>query len=395
MKKVVLAYSGGLDTSVIIPWLKEEYQVEVIAVTIDLGQEEELDGLVKKAYQSGASKVYLEDLKEEFVTGYIFPALRANAIYESKYLLGTALARPLIARRLVEIALTEGADALCHGATGKGNDQVRFELTFKALAPHLKIVAPWREWKLKSREDEIRYAEEHGIQVPVTKEKPYSMDRNLWHISYEGGVLEDLKNSPNKDMFLLTISPEEAPSVPTNVKISFKEGIPDAIDGISYGPVDLIVYLNKLAGANGVGRVDLVENRLVGMKSRGVYETPAGTVLYLAHKELESLTLDRDTLHYKELIASKYAEMVYYGLWYSPLKQALDAFVNVTQQYVTGTIQLELYKGSCTVISRESKYSIYNEALATFGEDKIYNQRDAEGFINLFGLPIKICGARR
>lgn len=393
--KIVLAYSGGLDTSVMIKWLKDRYGAEIIAMAADIGQAEELEGLEAKAYHSGASRVYIEDLKEDFVTQYIFPALKANALYEGKYLLGTSLARPLIAKRLVEIADLEKAEAVAHGATGKGNDQVRFELTFKALAPHLKIIAPWREWELKSREQEIDYAAKHNIPVSVTKDKPYSMDRNLWHLSYEGGILEDLRRTPDEDMFLLTTSPQKAPDKPTDLSIYFEQGVPKRIDGVDYPPVDLIKRLNVIAGQNGVGRVDLIENRLVGMKSRGVYETPGGTVLYLAHKELEYLTLDRETMHYKELIASKYAELIYYGLWFSPLKEALDGFVNVTQQRVTGEITMRLYKGNCIVLSRSSKYSLYREDLATFGQEEVYNQKDAQGFINLFGLPLWILGRQK
>ncbi|MBU0567056.1 argininosuccinate synthase [bacterium] len=390
IKKIVLAYSGGLDTSVMIKWLRDNYKAEVIAMAADVGQEEELTGLREKALSSGASKFYLEDLKEEFVTSYIFPALAAGAIYEGKYLLGTALARPLIAKRLVEIARIEKAEAIAHGATGKGNDQVRFELTVKALAPDLKIIAPWREWELKSREDEIKYARKHKIDISVTKDKPYSMDRNLWHLSYEGGILEDPANAPDEEMFLLTTSPEKAPDKPTEVEINFKEGIPCEVDGERLSPVELVRKLNKIAGANGIGRVDLVENRLVGMKSRGVYETPAGTLLYLAHRELEHLCLDRETLHYKELISHKYAELIYYGQWFLPLREAFDAFVKVTQERVTGKVKIKLYKGNATIISRQSPYSLYQEDLATFEEDEIYNQKDAEGFINLFGLPLKV-----
>lgn len=373
-----------------IKWLKDNYEAEVIAMAADVGQEEELCGLREKALSSGASKFYLEDLREEFVTSYIFPALASGAIYEGKYLLGTALARPLIAKRLVEIAKMEKAEAVAHGATGKGNDQVRFELTVKALAPRLKIIAPWREWELRSREDEIAYAQKHNIEISVTKDKPYSMDRNLWHLSYEGGLLEDPVNAPDEKMFLLTTSLKEAPDKPTEVEIDFKEGIPCQVDGEELSPVELIGRLNKIGGINGVGRVDLVENRLVGMKSRGVYETPGGTLLYLAHRELEHLCLDRETCHYKELISHKYAELIYYGQWFLPLREALDAFVKVTQKRVTGKVRIRLYKGNATIISRQSPYSLYRKDLATFEEDEIYNQKDAEGFINLFGLPLKI-----
>ncbi|MGI6450457.1 MAG: argininosuccinate synthase [Desulfitobacteriia bacterium] len=390
MAKVVLAYSGGLDTSIIIPWLKENYGYEVIAMAADVGQGEELEPLKDKALKSGASKLYIEDLKEEFITDFIFPTLQAGAVYEGKYLLGTSFARPLIAKRLVEIAEKEGASAIAHGATGKGNDQVRFELTVKALNPDLKIIAPWREWNIKSREDAIDYAKERGIPVPVTKERPYSMDRNLWHLSHEGGDLEDPWNEPKDDLYLLGVSPEKAPDKPTYVQIDFEQGIPVALDGEKLPPLQLIEKLNTLGGQNGVGIVDMVENRLVGMKSRGVYETPGGTILYTAHQYLELLTLDRITLHYKEQVALRYAELVYDGVWYSPLREALDAFVQVTQKNVTGTVRLKLYKGNCTPAGVKSPYSLYNEEFATFGEDAVYNQKDAEGFINLFGLPLKV-----
>lgn len=390
MKKVVLAYSGGLDTSIIIPWLKENYGYEVIAMAADLGQGEELEPLNEKALKSGASKLYIEDLQEEFLTDFVFPTIKAGAVYEGKYLLGTSFARPLIAKRLVEIAEKEGAVAVAHGATGKGNDQVRFELSVKALNPDLQIIAPWRHWDIKSREDAIDYAQARGIPVPVTKDRPYSMDRNLWHLSHEGGDLEDPWNEPQNHLYLLTTPPEQAPDQPTYVEIDFEKGTPVAVNGKQMGAVDLLETLNKLGGENGVGIVDMVENRLVGMKSRGVYETPGGTILYTAHRELEYLTLDRQTLHFKEIIAGKYAEMVYDGVWYSPLREALDAFVNTTQQNVTGTVRLKLYKGSCTPAGTKSPYSLYNEEFATFGRDGVYNQADAEGFINLFGLPLKV-----
>ncbi len=392
IKKVVLAYSGGLDTSIIIPWLKENYGCEVVAMAADVGQGEELEPLEEKAIKTGASKIYIEDLKDDFVQNYVFPLLKAGAVYEGKYLQGTAIARPIIAKRLVEIAVAEGADAIAHGCTGKGNDQVRFEFTAKALAPQLKVIAPWREWDIKSRDEEIDYALARGIPVPVSKEKPYSMDRNLWHISYEGGVLEDPDFEPQEDMFLLTVSPEKAPDKPTYVTIDFKQGEPVAVDGERMSPVALVQKLNDIAGANGVGRADLVENRLVGMKSRGVYETPGGTVLMCAHRELEYLTLDRDTMHYKELIAAKYAELVYYGLWFTPLREALDAFVSVTQQPVTGSVRLKLYKGNIIVSGRTSPNSLYREDLATFGADDVYDQKDAAGFINLYGLPLAVQG---
>ncbi len=390
-EKVILAYSGGLDTSIIIPWLKENYDYEIIAVAVDLGQGEELEPLREKAIKTGASKIYIEDLKEEFVTDFIFPTLKAHAIYEGKYLLGTSFARPLIAKRLVEIARQEGATAIAHGATGKGNDQVRFELTIKALAPDLKIIAPWRIWDIKSREEEIEYAQARNIPVPVTKEDNYSMDRNLWHLSHEGADLEDPWNEPNYEKILkLMVPPEKAPDKPEYVEIEFEKGIPVSVNGKKLSPVGLIEELNKIAGRNGVGIVDMVENRLVGMKSRGVYETPGGTVLYAAHRELELLCLDRDTLHYKDLVAQKYAELVYYGQWYSTLKQALDAFVDYTQQTVTGTVRMKLYKGNCMPAGAKSDYSLYSMELSTFGKDEVYNQKDAEGFINLFGLPMKV-----
>ncbi|MDR3600436.1 MAG: argininosuccinate synthase [Desulfosporosinus sp.] len=390
MKKVVLAYSGGLDTSIIIPWLKETYGYDVIAMAADLGQGEELAPLQEKATKSGASKLYIEDLREEFVTEFIFPTLKAGAVYEGNYLLGTSFARPLIARRLVEIAEQEGAVAIAHGATGKGNDQVRFELSVKALNPDLEIIAPWRIWDLKSREDCIDYAEARGIPVPVTKDRPYSMDRNLWHLSHEGGDLEDPWNEPKRDLYLLGVSPEDAPDEATYLELGFEQGVPTTLNGEKIAPVALLETLNELGGKNGIGIVDMVENRLVGMKSRGVYETPGGTILYMAHQALEHLTLDRLTLHYKEQLALKYAEIVYDGVWYSPLREALDAFVNVTQKNVTGTVRVKLYKGNCTSAGAKSPYSLYNEAFATFGEDGVYDQKDAGGFINLFGLPLKV-----
>ena len=390
MKKVVLAYSGGLDTSIIIPWLKENYGYEVIAMAADLGQGEELEPLHEKAIKSGAGKLYIEDVKEEFVTDYIYPTLKAGAIYEAKYLLGTSMARPLIGKKLVEIAELEGAEAIAHGATGKGNDQVRFELAVKALKPELKIIAPWREWDIRSRDDAIDYAEARGIPVPVTKSRPYSMDRNLWHLSHEGGVLENPGQEPPGDVLLLTVPPEKAPDEPTYVEIYFEQGIPKKVNDRELPPVELVMKLNELGGANGVGVVDMVENRLVGMKSRGIYETPGGTILYLAHRELELLTMDRSTLHYKEIVASRYAELVYDGVWFSPLREALDAFVDVTQRTVTGTVRMKLYKGNCTPAGATSPYSLYSEELATFGRDEVYTQADAAGFINLFGLPLKV-----
>ncbi|MDP9371115.1 MAG: argininosuccinate synthase [Chloroflexota bacterium] len=390
VEKVVLAYSGGLDTSVIIPWLRENYGCEVIAFAADLGQEEELEGLEEKAIQTGASKAYIEDLREEFVTGYFFPVLRAGAIYERKYLLATSMARPLIARRQVEIAELEGADAVAHGCTGKGNDQVRFELTFKALNPRLTVIAPWREWELRSREDEIEYARRMEIPVTATLEKLYSRDRNLLHLSHEGGPLEDPWNEPAPDMFELTRGPEDAPDRPREVLVSFERGVPTAVDGEPLAPVALVRRLNDLGAEHAIGRVDLVENRLVGMKSRGVYETPGGTILSVAHRELEHLCLDRDTLHYKDLVAQRYAELVYNGQWFTPLKEALDAFVDTTQRPVTGDVRLKLYKGNCIVTGRRSPHSLYREDFATFGEEDVYDQKDAAGFINLFGLPLKV-----
>ena len=390
IKKVVVAYSGGLDTSIILSWIKETYNAEVIACCVNVGQDKEVIGLKEKAKRTGASKCYVIDAKKEFVTDYIFPAIKANALYENRYLLGTSLARPVIAKKIVEIAKKEKADAICHGATGKGNDQVRFELGFKALMPEAKIIAPWRIWDIKSRNDAIDYAKKRGIPVPVTKAKPYSSDANLWHISYEGGVLEDTENEWDEDMFQMTVSAKDAPNRATYVKIDFVKGIPVAINGKSFDPVSLVQKLNEVAGANGVGRIDIIENRLVGMKSRGVYEAPAATLLYFAHNELESMTIDRDTAHYKELIAHKYAELAYNGLWFNPLREALDAFIDVTQKYVTGSVTVKLYKGNMQVVSRKAKNPLYWEELATFDKDEIYNQKDAEGFINLFGLPTKV-----
>lgn len=390
-EKVLLAYSGGLDTSIIIPWLKENYDYEVIAMAGDVGQGDELEPLHEKAIKTGASKLYIEDLREEFITDFIYPTLKAGAMYEGKYLLGTSFARPIIAKRMVEIALKEGCTAICHGATGKGNDQVRFELTVKALAPHLKIIAPWRIWDLKSREDCIDYAEARNIPIPVTKKDNYSMDRNLWHLSHEGSDLEDPWNEPQYDKILkLMVSPEKAPDVPAYVEVYFEKGIPKKIDGVEYSPIALMDVLNKVAGENGVGIIDMVENRLVGMKSRGVYETPGGTVLYAAHRELELLCLDRDTLHYKDIIAQRFAELVYFGQWFTPLRESLSAFVDKTQETVTGTVRMKLYKGNCMPAGAKSEYSLYNEAIATFSKDEVYNQKDAEGFINLFGLPLKV-----
>lgn len=393
IKKIVLAYSGGLDTSIIIPWLKENFNnPEIIAVSGDVGQNTELDGMEKKALKTGASKLYIEDLKEEFVTDYIFPTLKAGAKYEDDYLLGTSFARPIIAKRIVEIAKAEGADAICHGCTGKGNDQVRFELTIKAFAPNMKIIAPWRIWNIKSRDEEIDYAEAHSVPLKINRETNYSKDKNLWHLSHEGMDLEDPANEPDyaKNGFLeMCVPPEEAPDKPVYVTIGFEKGIPVFINDEKFAPVKLIEKLNEIGGANGIGLADLVENRLVGMKSRGVYETPGGTILYRAHQILETLCLDRDTQHYKELISKQYAELVYFGKWFTPLREALSAFVDKTQQTVTGTVKLKLYKGNIISAGVTSPYSLYNEEYATFDEDHSYNQNDSEGFINLFGLPIK------
>lgn len=390
--KIVLAYSGGLDTSVMLHWLKHTYKAEVIAVCVDIGQGEELSSLEERAIKQGASKVYIEDLRTEFVVNYIFPSIKANAIYEEKYLLGTALARPLIAKRVMEIAKKEGADAVAHGATGKGNDQVRFELAFRAIDPSIKIIAPWREWNLKSREEEIEYAEKYKIFGNWTKEKAYSIDRNLWHISYEGGLLEDLSNPADEDMLILTRSPERAKDEPTILTIGFEKGIPTKIDGIDYPPLLLIERLNTIGGENGIGRIDIVENRLIGIKSRGIYETPAGTILHISHRELESIILDRETMHYKELLSKKYAELVYYGLWWTPLREAIDQFMNKTQERVTGSIKMKLYKGTFSILERKSPFSMYKKELATF-EEGVLNHKDASGFIKLFGLQYE--GSRR
>jgi argininosuccinate synthase len=391
--KVVLAYSGGLDTSVIVTWLKETYGCEVITFTAGLGQDaSELEGLEEKAISTGASKAYIMDLRQEFLTEYVFPTLKAGAVYEEEYLLGTSFARPLIAKHMVDIAKKEGADAVAHGCTGKGNDQVRFELAFQALDPQLKVIAPWRDdkWPITSREDALDYAKDHGIPVAMTKDSLYSRDGNIWHISHEGGILEDPWNEPDKEMFQLSVCPEQAPDYPQYVEIGFASGVPVSVDGKDMGPVELLAYLNEIGGAHGIGRIDIVENRLVGMKSRGVYETPGGTILYAAHQGLESICLDRETAHYKQLVSHKYADLVYYGQWFTPLHDALDAFVDVTQQTVTGTVKLKLYKGSCTVVGRKSPYSLYSEEFATFSSDKVYDQSDATGFIHLFGLPLKV-----
>lgn len=389
--KVVLAYSGGLDTSIIIPWLKENYGCEVIAVAANVGQADELDGLEEKAIKTGASKIYIEDLQEEFVEDFIFPTVKAGAVYENLYLLGTSFARPVIAKRLVEIAKAEDADAICHGCTGKGNDQVRFELAIKALAPTMPIIAPWRIWDIKSRDEEIDYAEAHNVPLKINRETNYSKDKNLWHLSHEGLDLEDPANEPKYDDILeMGVSPEKAPDEPVYVTLSFEKGIPVALNGKKMKGADLVKALNALGGANGIGLADIVENRLVGMKSRGVYETPGGTILYHAHAVLETLCLDKATQHYKQQIALKFADLVYNGQWYTPLREALSAFVDKTQETVTGEVKLKLYKGNMINAGVTSPYSLYSEEIATFGEDDVYNQNDAEGFINLFGLPIKV-----
>lgn len=388
-EKIVLAYSGGLDTSIIIPWLKENYAYDVIAMVGDVGQGDDLEAVVNKAYATGASKVVIEDLREEFLTGYIFPALKAGAVYEHKYLLGTSLARPVIAKHQVEVALREGATAVAHGCTGKGNDQVRFELAYQALAPELKVIAPWREWNLKSREDCLDYAEAHGIPVTASREKIHSRDRNLWHVSHEGGELEDAANAPFPDTWHLTRSPQEAPDREEQVEITFEKGIPTAVNGMKLDSVSLVELLNDIGARNAIGRVDLVENRFVGIKSRGCYETPGGTLLIAAHRELEALCLDRDLMHFKQHIGLKYAELVYFGLWFTPLRDALDAFVETTQQDITGTATLSLYKGNVSVVSRRSEHSLYRTDLAAFTMGDNYDQKDAAGFIRILGLPAR------
>ena len=391
IKKVVLAYSGGLDTSVIIPWLKENYNnCEVIAVTADLGQGDELDPVHDKALKSGASKCYILDLKEEFIADYVWPVVKAGAVYEKKYLLGTSFARPLIAKRLVEIAEKEGADAVAHGATGKGNDQVRFELSVKALAPQLAIIAPWREWSIRSREDAIDFAEAHNIPIPVTKEHDYSMDRNMQHLSHEGSDLEDPWNAPKDALFIVTNTPETAPDKAEYVELEFEQGVPVAVNGKKMSPATIVENLNEIGIRNGVGICDMVENRLVGMKSRGVYETPGGSIIYYAHNELENLCLDRATMSYKQMVGIKYSELVYDGMWFSPLREALAAFVDETQKTVTGTVRLKLYKGNIISAGAKSPYSLYSQEYVTFGADEVYNQADASGFINLFGLPLTV-----
>ncbi len=386
VKKVVLAYSGGLDTSVILKWIKNTYGCEVITFTADLGQGEELDGIEEKALRTGASKAYVVDVKEEFARDYVFPAFRAGAIYEGRYLLGTSLARPLIAKKMVEIAREEGADAVAHGATGKGNDQVRFELSVMALAPELRVIAPWREWDLESRTDLIEYARENGIDVPVSREKPYSCDRNLLHLSFEGGELEDPWVEGGENTYLLTVPPEKAPDRPQVITLDFEEGNPVAIDKEPYSPAQLILRLNKIGGTHGVGRIDMVENRFVGMKSRGIYETPGGTIIHIAHRDLEGICLDREVMHLRDSLIPRYAEMIYYGFWFSPEREALQQFIDFSQKRVTGTVRLKLYKGGVYPLGRRSPYSLYDEEVVTFEKDQVYNQADASGFIRLQGL---------
>jgi argininosuccinate synthase len=388
-EKVVLAYSGGLDTSIIIPWLKENYAYDVIAMVADVGQGDDLEAVVAKAYATGASKVVVKDLREEFLTEYVFPALQAGAVYEHKYLLGTSLARPVIAKHQVEVALSEGATAVAHGCTGKGNDQVRFELTYQALAPELKVIAPWREWSLKSREDCLDYAAAHGIPVAASREKIHSRDRNLWHISHEGGELEDAANAPLASTWQLTRSPQDAPDRPEEVKIGFAKGVPVSVNGMDLDPVSLVELLNDIGSRNGIGRVDLVENRFVGIKSRGCYETPGGTLLIAAHRELEALCLEREVAHFKQQVGLKYAELVYFGLWFTPLREALDAFVRSTQKEMTGRVTLSLYKGNVSVVSRESPNSLYRTDLSSFTMSESYDQKDAAGFIRILGLPAR------
>ncbi len=394
VKKVVLAYSGGLDTSIIIPWLRENYHCEVIAMVGDVGQGDDYEAVREKAIRTGASKVFVEDLRKEFITDYLWKAVQAGAIYEGKYLLGTSLARPVLAKAQVEVALKTGADALAHGCTGKGNDQVRFELTYKALAPHLKVIAPWREWPIKSREDAIDYAKAHNVPVPVTKKEPYSRDQNIWHLSHEGGPLETKLGEPPEEAWKLTRNPRKAPNQEASVTLGFEAGIPVSVDGETLGPIELLERLNAIAGANGVGRTDLVENRFVGMKSHGAYETPGGTLLHAAHHELEALALDRDTFHYKQTIALRYAELVYYGQWFTPLREALDGFIAATQGQVTGTVTLGLAKGLVRVLDRESPYSLYDVSIGGFTMGSDYDQRDAAGFINILGLPIRLAAAK-
>jgi|SRR5581483_1427458 len=394
-EKVVLAYSGGLDTSIIIPWLKENYGCEVIAMVGDVGQGDDLDAVVEKAYNTGASKVVVEDLREEFLIGYVFPALQAGAVYEHKYLLGTSLARPVIAKHQVEVALRENATSVAHGCTGKGNDQVRFEMTYQALAPELKVIAPWREWNLSSREDCLDYAEQHGIPVAASRDKIHSRDRNLWHVSHEGGELEDAANAPLPGTWQLTRSPQQAPDREEQVEIGFEKGVPVSVGGMKMDAVSLVELLNEIAGRNAIGRVDLVENRFVGIKSRGCYETPGGTLLLTTHRELEALCLDRDLMHFKQQISLRYAELVYFGMWFTPLRESLDAFVASTQQEVTGTVRLSLYKGNVAVMSRRSEFSQYQTNLSSFTMGDSYDQKDAAGFIRIVGLPSRVRASSR
>jgi argininosuccinate synthase len=391
VKKVVLAYSGGLDTSIIVPWLKQHYgNPEVVCYCCNIGQDDELTGLEEKALKSGASKCYVEDLREEFVSNYLFPLLQSGAVYERIYLLGTSVARPLIAKRQAEIALLEGADALAHGCTGKGNDQVRFELTYTVFAPNMMVIAPWREWDINSREDALDYAAEHNVPVSASLKSIYSRDRNIWHMSHEGGILENPWNEPEEEMYTLTTAPEQAPNTPEYVEVGFEQGIPVSVDGERLGAVKLLSFLNDLGAKHGIGRIDLVENRLVGMKSHGVYETPGGTILKVAHQAIEQLALDRDTLHYKDVIAQRYAEVVYYGQWFTPLREALQAFISVTQRNVTGVARIKLYKGNASLVGRKAEKTLYNPDIASFTMSQSYNQKDAEGFIKIFGLPMKV-----
>jgi argininosuccinate synthase len=390
IKKVVLAYSGGLDTSVIVPWLRENYGCEVVCFTADVGQAEETEGLEAKALASGASQLIMHDMREEFAAQYIFPVLRAGAVYERKYLLGTSMARPLIAKHQVEVAHQVGADAVAHGATGKGNDQVRFEMTYAALDPRLKVIAPWREWEIRSREDAIAYAKAHNVPIAQSLKSIYSRDRNLWHLSHEGGLLEDPLQEPEESMYQLTVSPENAPDQPEYIEITFESGTPVAVNGQRLSPASIVELLNQTGGKHGIGRADMVEGRLVGMKSHGVYETPGGTILLAAQREIESIVLDRDTMHFKDVVAQKYAELVYYGQWFTPLREALDAFVDNTQGPVTGMARLKLYKGNVIAVGRDSPFSLYREDFATFGQENVYDQSDAEGFIHLFSLPLKV-----
>ncbi len=395
VKKAVLAYSGGLDTSIIVPWLRENYGCEVIAMVGDVGQGDDFDAVRAKALRSGASQVFVEDLREEFITGYLWKALKASAEYEGKYLLGTSLARPVLAKRQVEVARACGADAVAHGCTGKGNDQVRFEVAYKALAPQLRVIAPWREWDIRSREDAIDYARHHDIPVPVTKEDLYSRDQNIWHLSHEGGPLETKLGEPPDEAWKLSVSPSRAPDRETQVVLGFEAGLPVSVNGKKLRPIAMLETLNKVGGANAVGRIDLVENRLVGIKSHGAYETPAGTLLHSAHHELETLCLDRETFHYKEQVALRYAELVYYGLWFTPLREALDAFIEATQRHVTGTVTLGLYKGNIRIVDRHSPFSLYDISMAGFTMGADYDQKDAAGFINILGLPIKLAASKR